>query len=114
MKISLSESLARLPLPATEKWPHGVWDIETFARDDVTVLLFTPRVRDYQTAHSQDELYFVVRGKGTFVVADREFPFDSGDALFVPARVPHRFITFTDDFAAWVVFWGPHHGEKDI
>jgi len=114
MKLPLADLLAKLPLPATAKWPEGVWDTQAFARDDVTVLLFTPRGHDYQTAHSQDELYFVIRGKGTFVAGGKEFPFDPGDALFVPARVPHRFLNFTDDFAAWVVFWGPHYGEKDI
>jgi len=114
MKLSLSDFLAKLPLPATKKWPQGVWDTQAFARGDVTVLLFTPRGQDYQTPHSQDELYFVVRGSGTFVAGEDEFPFEAGDALFVPARVGHRFINFSDDFAAWVVFWGPHHGEKDI
>jgi mannose-6-phosphate isomerase-like protein (cupin superfamily) len=114
MKLSLSEFLGKLPLPATKKWPKGVWDITAFARDEVSVLLFTPRVQDYQTPHSQDELYVIVRGKGTFVLEDKEIQFETGDALFVPARAAHRFVNFTDDLAAWVVFWGPHHGEKDI
>jgi hypothetical protein len=31
--------------------------------------------------------------------------------LFVPAGVEHRFEDFSDDFAVWVVFWGPDGGE---
>ena len=31
--------------------------------------------------------------------------------LFVPAGVEHRFDDFSDDFAAWVVFFGPKGGE---
>jgi len=31
--------------------------------------------------------------------------------LFVPARVEHRFEEFSDDFATWVIFWGPKGGE---
>ncbi len=37
---------------------------------------------------------------------------ESIHALFVPAHATHRFEEFTDDFAAWVVFWGPQGGEK--
>lgn len=34
-----------------------------------------------------------------------------GDLLFVPAGVVHRFEEFTDDFATWVMFYGPEGGE---
>jgi hypothetical protein len=30
--------------------------------------------------------------------------------LFVQARVPHRFEAFTNDFATWVIFFGPIGG----
>ena len=107
MKISFNEALARLPLPATEKWPQGLWDFEALRSGDVSLLFFAPRFRDYQTAHSQDELYIVVRGSGVFLLESREFQFAPGDVLYVPAGKPHRFPQFSDDFAAWVVFWGP-------
>jgi len=31
--------------------------------------------------------------------------------LFVPAGVEHRFENFSDDFATWVIFYGPEGGE---
>jgi len=31
--------------------------------------------------------------------------------LFVAAGEEHRFEAFSDDFAAWVVFWGEKGGE---
>jgi hypothetical protein len=31
---------------------------------------------------------------------------------FVAAGVPHRFESCSDDFATWVVFWGPKGGER--
>jgi len=34
-----------------------------------------------------------------------------GDLLFVPAGIVHRFEDFTDDFATWVMFYGPEGGE---
>jgi hypothetical protein len=34
-----------------------------------------------------------------------------GELLFVPAGVVHRFEDFSDDFATWVMFYGPEGGE---
>jgi hypothetical protein len=33
--------------------------------------------------------------------------------LFAPAGLVHRFEEFSDDFATWVVFWGPKGGESN-
>jgi mannose-6-phosphate isomerase-like protein (cupin superfamily) len=46
-----------------------------------------------------------------FVNGDRRLPFGPGEALFVAAGVEHRFEEFSDDFAAWVIFYGPDGGE---
>jgi mannose-6-phosphate isomerase-like protein (cupin superfamily) len=111
MKISLRETLGKLPLPATEKWPQGVWDVTALERGSMSVLLFAPKHQDYQTPHSQDELYIVMRGSGTFLLEEQPIEIEAGDVLFVPARRAHHFARFTDDLLLWVVFWGPHHGE---
>ena len=34
------------------------------------------------------------------------------NAIFVEAGADHRFVDFSSDFAAWVVFWGPQGGEQ--
>jgi len=111
MHIPLAKIQAGLPLPATPKWPQGVWDLKAFAHGSMSLVLFTPRGRDYQTTHEQDELYFVHRGSGTLVIDGKRFPFQPGDALFVPARVEHHFEDFGDDLVTWGVFWGPDGGE---
>ena len=67
---------------------------------------------DDQSPHDQDEIYIVQAGHGTFVCGDQRIPFEPGDALFVAAGVDHRFTEFSDDFAAWVVFYGPRGGES--
>ena len=72
---------------------------------------YTPDGEDPQDPHDRDEVYVVKSGSGYFVVEDDRQPFGPGDALFVPAFVVHRFEDFTDDFAAWVVFYGPTGGE---
>ncbi len=72
---------------------------------------YTPKDIDRQEPHDQDEVYIIQAGTGTFVLDDVEREFEAGEALFVPAGKEHRFKDFSDDFAAWVVFFGPHGGE---
>ncbi len=73
----------------------------------LTLELYAPQGRDDQQPHSRDELYVVLRGSGRFDNGGALQPFQPGDAFFVPAHRPHRFVDFTDDFATWVVFAGP-------
>ena len=111
MHLRPQDLLAHLPLPATTKWPHGVFDIEAFARGGMTLRLFAPRGVDHQSPHSQDELSIVVTGNAVLDIDSVEHDCATGDALFVPARVPHRFVRISDEFAAWVVFWGESVGQ---
>lgn len=72
---------------------------------------YRPAGSDKQSPHAQDELYIVQTGSGRFECAGDSIAFEPGDALFVPAGAEHRFAEFSDDFAAWVVFYGPQGGE---
>ncbi|MCB1035023.1 MAG: cupin domain-containing protein [Acidobacteria bacterium] len=114
MKFSANDQLARLPLPPTGKWKEGVWDVEAFARGDLSLLFFAPKGKDYQSPHDQDELYLVIRGTGTLRIGEVYHPFEPGDVLFVAAGEDHRFEEFSDDFACWAVFWGPKLREGDL
>ncbi|MGD9535815.1 MAG: cupin domain-containing protein [Alphaproteobacteria bacterium] len=73
--------------------------------------VYAPRGSDPQQPHDQDEVYVVARGSGVFLNGTERRAFAPGDMLFVPAGVTHRFESFTDDFAVWVVFYGPQGGE---
>lgn len=73
---------------------------------------YRPLESDEQTPHEQDEIYVIHTGSGVFIRGDERIPFAPGDALFVPAGVDHRFVEFSDDFATWVIFWGPPGGES--
>jgi mannose-6-phosphate isomerase-like protein (cupin superfamily) len=105
MTFSIEEFLGKLPLPANEKWKEGVWDVEPFKKENVTLVFFAPRGTDYQTFHEEDEFYFIVRGQGELVIEEERFPCKAGDALFVAAKKHHHFENFTDDFASWAVFF---------
>ncbi|MGE0225768.1 MAG: cupin domain-containing protein [Acetobacteraceae bacterium] len=73
---------------------------------------YAPKGADPQVPHDKDEVYVVVSGSGRFVCGDRTVMFQPGDALFVPAQATHRFEDFSDDFATWVIFYGPVGGES--
>jgi mannose-6-phosphate isomerase-like protein (cupin superfamily) len=112
MVIDLKTALSHLPLPATHTWPEGVWDKRLFEHGTMSVIVFAPRGNDYQTKHTQDELYVVIKGSGTLMIADEPHIFGEGDVLFVPAEKQHRFVDFTEDLVTWAIFWGPEGGES--
>lgn len=96
------EELAKSSQPFVELFKHGSLVVEMYKPDKV----------DLQQPHTRDELYFVISGTGWFVNGETRKSFESGEVLFVPAGVEHRFEDFTKDFATWVVFYGPEGGER--
>ena len=72
---------------------------------------YAPKGVDTQTPHSRDEVYIVASGHGWFQSGAERAAFAAGDALFVAAGEVHRFVDFSDDFATWVMFYGPEGGE---
>lgn len=105
MKFTVEDFLAKLPLPANEKWKEGVWDVEPFEKDGVKLIFFAPHDKDYQTFHDEDEFYFIVRGKGELIIENERFPCEVGDVFFVPAQKEHHFENFSNDFATWAIFF---------
>jgi mannose-6-phosphate isomerase-like protein (cupin superfamily) len=75
--------------------------------DDISVELYAPTGVDRQRPHERDELYIIASGHGTFSRGKELVTFGPGDLLYVPAYVPHRFETFSEDFRTWVIFYGP-------
>jgi mannose-6-phosphate isomerase-like protein (cupin superfamily) len=108
------EVAAGLPLPATAKWPSGVWDIEVLGRHDTSVLFFAPQGSDHQTPHERDEIYMIARGSALFTLEGEERQVAAGDMIFVPALAEHRFSEMADGFAAWVVFFGPRADQATL
>ena len=83
-----------------------------FERGSIEVGIYRLEDQDRQQPHTRDELYIVARGEGFFVNGEAGHRFGTGDFLFVPAGVVHRFEDFTDDLTVWVVFYGPEGGEQ--
>ncbi len=103
---TFQHAMSLMPGPAKDQYDvlmrHGTLEVGIYA----------PRGIDDQTPHSRDEVYVVMKGTGEFQNGPDRVPFGPGDVLFVPARQEHRFEKFSEDFAAWVFFYGPEGGEK--
>jgi mannose-6-phosphate isomerase-like protein (cupin superfamily) len=87
--------------------------LDLFKHGTLSVEIYKPVAEDLQQPHEQDEVYVIISGTGEFINGDTKSSFTPGDLLFVPAGVAHRFINFTNDFATWVIFYGPQGGEKN-
>ena len=104
-RMTIERAMQAVAASASERYgvllQHGTLEIG----------LYAPRGTDPQSPHEQDEVYIIHTGSGRFELGDDVIDFAPGDALFVPAGVEHRFRDFGDDFAAWVIFYGPPGGE---
>ena len=68
---------------------------------------------DPQSPHSEDELYYVVSGRGVVTVGVETRPVVPGSMVFVPATVPHRFHDIAQRLELLVVF-GPAEGDRGL
>ncbi len=94
-------------------WPLAPDNLaaHVLAHGTMLVEYYAPRGVDTQKPHTRDELYVVIGGTGWFVNGPERHQIGPNDVLFVPAGEAHRFEDFSDDFAVWVVFYGPEGGE---
>lgn len=103
--IRLTEAQAGIPSPAGE---HAV---VAFQRGPLDIALSVPLHMRQQRPHAQDEIYFIVRGRGVLFHDGSRDPFQAGDLLFVAAGVEHQMEDISEDLALWRVFYGPPGGE---
>lgn len=82
-----------------------------FGHGSLEVRWYAPHGVDPQTPHDRDEAYVIVSGEGQFRCGGTLAACRAGDLLFVPAYAEHRFENFSEDFATWVIFYGPEGGE---
>ncbi len=68
---------------------------------------------DPQQPHTEDELYYVVRGRAHLAVGDEDMPVEPGSLIFVAASVPHRFHTITEDLTVLVFFAPAEDGQRE-
>ncbi|MBO0904623.1 hypothetical protein [Jiella sonneratiae] len=113
MKVSLASLLSKLPGPASTAFPGGRFAAEAFAHGTMTLEVHAPRGEDAQDPYHQDRLFVVASGRAATLSGDGTGAVGAGDALLVEAGEAFRFAEMSDDFAAWVVSWGPEGGEAE-
>ena len=62
---------------------------------------------DHQHPHSADEVYIVLRGRGTLQVVDTDHEVKAGSIVSVDHGEDHRFIDVAEDLQILVVFAPP-------
>lgn len=53
---------------------------------------FKPKTKTKKLAHSEEELCFVIRGKGKLALDGYDVNFEAGDALYIPPNVAHAVV----------------------
>ncbi len=66
---------------------------------------------DLQRPHTEDEVYYVISGRGRVTVGDEVRDVQTGSIIFVGTAVPHRFHDITEDLTLLVAF-GPAEGSR--
>jgi mannose-6-phosphate isomerase-like protein (cupin superfamily) len=99
MKFTVSHAMAALHAAGHDYMPM-------LKKNCGDIAFYRPRPTDPQGPHLRDEVYFIASGRGTFICNGERFSFEERDVFFVPRATEHRFEDFSDDFAAWVIFFG--------
>jgi mannose-6-phosphate isomerase-like protein (cupin superfamily) len=84
--------------------PDGYVEFLRVAPMSGGVYVLGPGALDRQGPHAEDEVYFVVRGRGRFRQGDGDRAVAAGDLLFVAAQEPHRFHSVEQELVLLVIF----------
>ncbi|HET7420649.1 MAG TPA: cupin domain-containing protein [Candidatus Dormibacteraeota bacterium] len=87
---------------------HGYVDFLASEKLSVGLAIWKAGSTDRQRPHREDEVYYVISGRGTIRVAGEDRPVREGSLVFVAAGVDHRFHDIEEDLRV-LVFWAPPH-----
>jgi len=66
--------------------------------------------KDPQKAHREDELYYVIRGRGRMKIGSADAEVSAGSVIFVEAEAEHRFYDIQEELEV-LVFFAPAEQE---
>ncbi len=81
-------------------------------RPSLGLYMLTVGQADPQQPHTEDEVYYLVRGAGMIRVGDETRPVAAGSMVYVDERVGHRFHSITEDLTILVFFAPPRRSQK--
>ena len=98
---------------AAEREATGRPYLEFITAPDLSVGLYVLAAGqpDLQQPHTEDEVYYVVSGRGRITVGDAVRDVQPGSIVFVAATIPHRFHDIVEDLTLFVAF-GPAEGSR--
>ena len=67
---------------------------------------------DPQSPHTEDEVYYVVRGKAQILVAEENRDVQAGSIVYVAKNVAHRFHSIEEDLTVLVFFAPAEYSNK--
>jgi mannose-6-phosphate isomerase-like protein (cupin superfamily) len=59
---------------------------------------------DMQEPHTEDEVYYIISGRGFIQVAGESLPVQAGTLVYVKANAEHRFHSIKEDLRVLVMF----------
>jgi len=87
---------------------HGYVDFLASEKLSVGLAVWPAGSTDRQRPHQEDEVYYVISGRGAIRVADEVRAVRAGSLVFVAAGVEHWFHDIQEDLRV-LVFWAPPH-----
>jgi mannose-6-phosphate isomerase-like protein (cupin superfamily) len=87
---------------------HGYIDFLASDKLSVGLAIWLKGKPDRQRPHLEDEVYYVISGRGTIQVAGEDRPVEPGSLVFVATAVEHHFHSIEEDLRV-LVFWAPPH-----
>jgi mannose-6-phosphate isomerase-like protein (cupin superfamily) len=87
---------------------HGYIDFLASDKLSVGLAIWPQGASDHQQPHREDEVYYVISGRGSIQVAGEDRLVKPGSLVFVAAGVEHRFHSIEEDLRV-LVFWAPPH-----
>src|SRR6185369_576962 len=103
--ITLLEALSKVQDPQSRRFA------EILKQGNLSVERFSA-YRELEKPHARDVAYMVVQGTGVFICGERRVNFETGDFLFTPAGMTHRFDRLTEDVVVWIISYGKN-GHED-
>ena len=68
------------------------------------IIVLHPNESDTQEPHSEDELYYVIKGAGWMELGEKKIQVKEGSIVFVPAGMNHRFYGNDRDLVVLYMF----------
>jgi len=98
----------------------GQFDCKVSSKDSDGAFLMYDTVRRekggpaYHLHHSQDELFYIIKGEFLIKIADETFTLKAGDLAFAPRKTPHAFAKISDEEGQMLVMFQPAGSMEDF